>query len=60
LWGERIAEKRVTVPDACVSGYALADETRVIDLPASDAHPLRIDGLRYEEHYQYPSERFAP
>jgi hypothetical protein len=42
LWGERIAEKRVTVPDACVSGYALADETRVIDLPASDAHPLRI------------------
>ena len=41
-WGDRIAEKLAAVPDACVTGYALADETRMIDLPASPAHPLRI------------------
>lgn len=41
-WGERIAEKLATVPDACVTGYALADETRMIDLPASHTCPLRI------------------
>lgn len=41
-WGEQIAETLASIPDACVSGYSLADETRMIDLPASNAHPLRI------------------
>jgi hypothetical protein len=41
-WGDRIAEKLAAVPDACLTGYALADETRMIDLPTSHAHPLRI------------------
>lgn len=41
-WGERIAEKLAAIPEACVTGYALDDETRMIDLPASCAHPLRF------------------
>lgn len=41
-WGKRIAEKLADIPDACVSGYALGDESNMIDLPASCVHPLRI------------------
>lgn len=41
-WGQRIAENLEDIRDACVSGYALGDESNMIDLPASCVHPLRI------------------
>ncbi len=41
-WGDQITEKLATVPDASITEYALADETRMIDLPASHTHPLRV------------------
>ena len=41
-WGERIAENLDAIPDACVTTYALADETRMIDLPAAHTLPLRV------------------